>query len=88
LDGGSPFCDLLPGDRQTIETITTIRNAIAHSSPHAMKEFRTKVISSLSLLPGERSPAGFLRSQARAVPAQDRLELFVAELGRIAKGLC
>ncbi len=86
LKDGRPFSDLTDGDRSTIMTITTIRNAIAHKSEHAMGQFRNKVIGSMALLPQERSPAGFLRSPVRG-GQQNRFQVYVAELGRVAAAL-
>jgi hypothetical protein len=88
LKDGRPFSELTDGDKSMIKTITTIRNAIAHKSPHALAEFQRTVIGSLALLRFERSPAGFLRSQVRAGPAQNRFEVYAAELGRVASVLC
>ncbi len=88
LKDGRPFSDLNDGDKSMIKTITTIRHAIAHKSPHAMNEFQRTVIGSQSLLRGERRPAGFLRSQVRAGPTRNRFEVYVGELARIAVDLC
>jgi hypothetical protein len=68
--------------------ITTIRNAIAHQSTHAIKQFENKVTAGLTLLPQERKPAGFLRSLLRVSPRQTRFEFYVNELGRIATAIC
>src|SRR5258706_8825387 len=40
LDGGLPFSSLDSGDLSTLQAITTIRNAIAHRSKHAIKKFQ------------------------------------------------
>ncbi|HXX20508.1 MAG TPA: hypothetical protein VEJ46_13980 [Candidatus Acidoferrum sp.] len=88
LKDGKPFCDLSDGDRSTIKKITTIRHAIAHASNYAKNEFQKSVIGNLAVLKSERKPAGFLRGQFRANPAQNRFESYIAELGRIAKDLC
>jgi hypothetical protein len=88
LGGGRPFCDLSDGDRSIIKTITTIRHAIAHRSAHAMGEFQRTVIRSQSLLRGERMPAGYLRSQLRSGTIQNRFEVYIGELGRVAAALC
>lgn len=85
LVGGRPFSDLEEGDRQTLTTITIIRNAIAHNSTHARAEFAKKVIGSRALLKVEKSPAGFLRSQAN--PTQKRFEIYMLELMRMAHAL-
>lgn len=83
---GKPFSELDDGERSMIQTIVTIRHAIAHRSTHAMTEFKAKVIGSQSLLPREKKPAGFLRSQSRA--GSKRFEVYVLQLGSIAADLC
>ena len=60
------------GDESMIKTVITIRNAIAHSGAYAKREFERTVISSRALLRGERTPAGFLRTDAN--PVQKRFE--------------
>lgn len=84
LKDGKPFSEIPNAERQTMEKITIIRNAIAHQSEHAVKKFENKVLSGLILLPQEKKPAGFLRSVLRASPLQRRFEFYVTELGRIA----
>jgi hypothetical protein len=86
LTGGRPFSELDDGNRSTMQTIVTIRHAIAHRSTHAMNDFKVKVIGSRSLLPRERRPAGFLRSQVQ--PGTKRFEVYVGQLGNIASTLC
>jgi hypothetical protein len=86
LAGGKPFSELTGGDKSMIKTITTIRNAIAHSSAHAKAEFERTVIGWRALLRGERTPAGFLRTDAN--PVQKRFETYMVELSRIAQTLC
>jgi hypothetical protein len=88
LKEGRPFSDLDEGDKSQLKTITVIRNAIAHKSDHAVAEFERTVISSLPLLPSERSPAGFLRSRITQGPAQSRFEVYMGELGRCAGLIC
>lgn len=88
LKDGKPFSDLTGPDRSTITTIHIIRNAIAHRSTHATNEFKTKVIAQLPLLPREKVPAAYLRSQVRGAPIQNRYEVYVTELARIAEDLC
>ena len=88
LDGGRPFSELTNGDKSVIKTITTIRNAIAHKSNHALGEFQKTVIGSQPLLRGERSPPGFLRSQVSSGTVQNRFEVYIGELGRLASTLC
>jgi hypothetical protein len=87
LKDGKPFSDLNDGDKSMMKSITTIRNAIAHRGPHALNQFKKTVIASQQLLPLEKSPAGFLRSQVRASPRIIRFELYQGELARIANAL-
>jgi hypothetical protein len=63
LKDGRPFTEIDNGDRSIMKTISTIRNAIAHTGPHATGEFE-KVISSLTLLRGE-SETGRILAIAR-----------------------
>jgi hypothetical protein len=86
LKDGRPFSDIQGNDFNTLNNIGLIRNAIAHRSTHATREFENKVIGTLPLLRAERKPAGFLRSQLRA--GKSRFEFYVYELGRVGSGLC
>lgn len=88
LKDDKPFSELTDGDKSMMRTITTIRNAIAHRSRHATSEFKRTVIGNRPMLSGEKSPAGFLRSQARAAPMRNRFEVYAGELARIAAALC
>ncbi len=88
LKNGQPFSGISDGDKSQIKTVTVVRNAIAHRSDFAMREFREKVIGGLLLLGREKRPAGFLRSQVRANPTQLRFEVYMSELARIAASLC
>lgn len=88
LRAGKPFSDLDGGERSKLKTITMIRNAIAHKSTHAARIFEQKVIGSQALLRGERKPAGYLRSLVSNAPIQNRFEVFMGELARIASLLC
>jgi len=88
LKDGKPFSELSDGDRSMIRSITIIRNAIAHRSSHAAQEFSRVVIGSQHLLPTEKTPAGFLRSQVRTGPTRNRFEIYAGELARIAMALC
>jgi hypothetical protein len=87
LVNGKPFTNLDNSDRSRIQTITYIRNAIAHKSNHAMDQFQKKVIGSLHLLRGEKSPAGFLRTPLRGA-AGNRFLTYMSDLGQAAQNLC
>jgi len=87
LSSGLPFSSLDDGERSFLAESVYIRNAVAHKSRHALNQFQ-KVGGVSRLPPRERTPAGFLRSQFRAAPAQSRYENVAANLGAIATKLC
>src|SRR5258708_14816010 len=86
-DCGRPFMDLANNEKTTLQTIMTIRHAIAHSSEHAIRKFKQIVIGNQALLSREKTPAGFLRSQVSNAPVQTRFEVYLADLGGIATRL-
>ena len=88
LKAGKPFSQLPDHDKSMITKITTIRNAIAHKSKHALSEFERKVIASRNLLPRERVPGGYLRSSVTISPPVDQFEGYILELARISTSLC
>ncbi len=83
-DCGRPFVELDDGEKSQLKTMVTIRNAIAHTSSHAMNEFLRKVVGSQALLPREKKPAGYLRSLVTVTPRQTRMEAYMGKLGSIA----
>lgn len=85
---GLPFTMLDRNDKEKLENILYIRNAIAHKSTHAMRMFEIKVIGSQILMPRERTPSGYLRGIFRISPIQSRYENLIAEISRIAMKLC
>lgn len=84
LHSGRPFTLLDGIDKGTLTSLLIVRNAIAHQSRHARREFKVKVLGNAPLPPRERTPAGFLRSQFRISPPQTRLELYVQQVRRVA----
>lgn len=88
LKDGRPFSELDGGSKSKIKTVHLIRNAMAHRSDHSKKLFDEKVIGDMALLPIERKPAGFLRSQVRAAPVVIRFEVYMQDLSAIARLLC
>jgi hypothetical protein len=87
LDGGLPFTTLDANQKKIIATIIYIRNAIAHRSKHAMKVFKKEVVKNYpTLLPIERSPAGFLRSNVAG--GITRFQDYIENLTRFSDQLC
>jgi hypothetical protein len=86
LRDGRPFSLLEKDDKDKIHRITKIRNAIAHKSQAALSDFRLEVINQVSaLLPHEKSPATFLRSEIS--PGVKRIEAYLGDLVEIAQKL-
>lgn len=63
---GYPFKRIDAADKQIIERMGAIRNAIAHQSAHAQKRFVEVVSTVLVLRPKERRPSVYLRSSFSA----------------------
>lgn len=84
LNKGRPFTVLDDGDRSKLKQFMIIRNAIAHRSTFAQRQFFEKVVGTLSLPPRERTPAGYLRSIARISPRFVRYEICASDLAMIA----
>lgn len=85
---GLPFTLLESRDKQIIDQICHIRNAIAHQSNHAKKQFDDKVIGTIPITPRDRTPAAFLRSKFRISPVQTRYENLLIEMAGMAIKLC
>jgi hypothetical protein len=85
LKGGRPFSSLEEAEKDKISRITKIRNAIAHKSKNALETFKDDVIGGMPLLPHEKSPAGFLRSELS--PGRKRFQAYVEDLVAVAEKL-
>lgn len=86
--GGCPFSNLDNADKQRLERMITIRNAVAHQSRSAREKFERQVIGTAPLLPVERTPAGFLRSVFRVAPVQTQYEEIAGTCAMLARKLC
>jgi hypothetical protein len=85
---GIPFSKLKKADKDTLEQLCYIRNAIAHKSQHSKEVFEQKIISSLSLTPRDSNPAPYLRTVFRISPKQTRYEDCIFQMAQIALVLC
>lgn len=86
FSSGAPFTNLDRDDEDYLEKMNTIRNAIAHKSVHAKKQFNNKVIESQNLLPSEKTPAGFLRAILSQQPYRiTYFETYLSKLTQIYK---
>jgi len=88
LTAGRPFTDLDDGRKSEIKRIVLTRHSIAHKSEFSKRQFVEKVIASAVLLPHEKTPAGYLRSNFRTAPPQRRFELFSITLIEAACQIC
>jgi len=87
FDGGKPFTTLNDIEKGKITTYHKIRNAIAHKSKKASKEFQ-KIIDGLILLPIESTPQGYLRNIPNVSTGLTQLEIISNELTAISHKLC
>lgn len=85
LRAGEPFTRLGRPEKRTIEELLIVRNAIAHKSQYSKDRF-IQLISVFPLLPRERTPAGFLRSNID--PSTNRYQYYIAEMARMIQLLC
>lgn len=85
--GGRPFSDLSTGLKKQIDSTVVLRNAIAHRSRHSQERFRREILTSVSLPPRQRTPAGYLRDVHAVSPSQTRYELMIAQLQQAANEL-
>lgn len=85
LKDGRPFSSIGQPTKDKITRIALIRDAIAHKSKHAIGKFRKNVVGNLPLLPHEKSPAGFLRSELS--PGRKRFQAYLEDLVDIAENL-
>lgn len=84
---GRPFSEL-PGDLEDqLKKTSLIRNALVHPSQFAQDQFQKQVIGSASLAPRERRPVGFLRSDFRTSPPQQRFDVYLNALADSARFL-
>ena len=87
FDNGFPFTKLTEPQKQRLNNLHIIRNAIAHKSSKAQSEFQT-LISYLTLLPHERTPAGYLRSIPNPATGDTQFQIAAQDLDGICTVLC
>lgn len=87
LVDGNPFTFISDIQKDKIANYHKIRNAIAHKSKKAMKEF-SAIISISTLLPSERTPQGYLRNKPSSATGKTQIEIISDELKAISFTLC
>jgi hypothetical protein len=85
---GRPFTSISANDKQLVDQVCRIRNALAHKSDYSLRKLEEGVSGSIPLLVSEKTPAGFLRSKFRIAPVQTRYENYIGELVILAVHLC
>ena len=55
LSGGRPFSTLSDVDRKVFVRMSLVRNALAHESSHALKQFQVQFVNGRSLPPDQQS---------------------------------
>ena len=76
INQGRPISAVSEHNRTLLQQAVQIRNAIAHESSFAMKNFRANVPGVSALPRSKRSPGAFLRHEFRQEPSQRRYELY------------
>jgi hypothetical protein len=84
---GRPFSELPGHLEDQLRKASLVRNALVHSSQFAQDQFQEKVVGSTPLAPRERRPVGFLRSNFRASPPQQRFDVYLNVLADSARFL-
>lgn len=87
FDNGRPFTNLTTLQKDKLTNFHKIRNAIAHKSKKVNDQFQT-IIQGLTLLPVEKTPAGYLRNIPNTTTGLTQLEIISNELLGIANSLC
>lgn len=75
---GRPISAVSESNRTFLQQAVRIRNAIAHESSFATRQFQKSVPGVGALPRSKRSPGAFLRHEFRTAPSQRRYELYYA----------
>jgi len=63
FSGGRPFTGLENADISAFDDMSIVRNAIAHQSASALRQFKQRFVLGKSLPPHQQRPAGYLRGR-------------------------
>ncbi|WPU66523.1 hypothetical protein [Peredibacter starrii] len=83
-----PFRLLTQADKEILNRISTIRNAIAHTSPASIEKLEKKILNQTRLKPHERNAIGYLRSSYTITPLTSRYQELSDAMSVIAQKLC
>jgi hypothetical protein len=87
LRDGIPFSSLDLASRQALKKAHLLRNALAHRSDAATTNFLLS-IGQLTLLPHEKTPSGFLRSQPQGAGSSTQFSIALQTMQSAAMMLC
>ncbi len=87
LTGGLPFANLALAEKQDLKNAHLLRNALAHRSDAATKNFLSS-INQQALLPHEKTPRGYLRSCPQGPTGPTQFGIKMNMLSVIAQKLC
>lgn len=82
--GGEPFSRLSSQQKEPFERLRVVRNALAHRSDHALRQFERKLLSR-HVPAAQQNPAGWLRGSHTGT--QTRFENLLATVGRSMRDL-
>lgn len=86
LSRGKPFTNIAKADCRQLDNMAILRNALAHQSSHAIKQFTRTFTVAKPLPPSQLRPSGYLRGSHAA--GQTRANYLLAEAVRILRLLC
>ena len=86
LAAGRPFTGLSNADKKTLDRVGILRNALAHESSHALRQFRKNFTDGKAVPAEQLSPAGYLRGQHS--PGITRFTNTLAEATAVFTRLC
>lgn len=84
--GGRPFTALSNTDEQALQQLLWIRNALAHESEFAVRNFRKKVVAGQVLPPRQTTPVGYLMGTHAGT--QTRLDYHLTRVVVAFRSLC
>lgn len=86
FSSGRPFSVLDKAEASAFERAAIVRNALAHQSASAIRQFKERMVADKTLPPDQRRPSGYLRG-FHAV-GQTRMNLILAEVATTFRKLC
>lgn len=83
---GLPFVPIQPSDKEALEDLGVVRNALAHQSKHSLAVFQARFIEGQLLPASQQNPASYLRGLKQL--NQTRFEYFLGRAVSTLRGFC